>query len=63
MTLLIKLLSLGPIVFGALFAGPIAAAVLDAAGISMPLGLATLPVTCAVGCAWGCLAVLRKRWL
>ena len=63
MNWLTKLLALGPIFFGALFAGPIAAAVLEAAHIGLPLGLPALPVTCAVGFAWGCLAMKRSRWL
>ncbi len=63
MTMLTKILALGPIAFGALFAGPIWAAVMDAAGLSMPMGLPTLPTACAIGFAWGCLAVMRGRWL
>jgi hypothetical protein len=51
----------GPVFFGVLLAAPMAAAVMDQAGVS--LGIANIIPAMVVGGLWGLLTKQRGRWL
>lgn len=55
--------SLGPILFGIGFLAPLIAALLGAAGIDAPLGLAPLHFGLATGALLGLVARQRGTWL
>lgn len=60
---LTKLLSWGPAFFGVFLFGPMWAAALDAAGITLPFGVPNLYGAMGIGLILGVLAKLRGRWL
>ena len=63
MLLIEKLMPWGPVFFGLLIFAPMWAAVLEAAGLTVILGVPNIGLTLAVGFLWGLLAKSRGRWL
>ncbi len=63
MSLLKKVLDLGPLWFGLAFIAPLVAQTLDARAIETPLGLSTVHVGLAVGLVLGAVATRRGRWV
>lgn len=52
-----------PLIFAFAFLVPVIDQVLQAAGISAPLGLTTLTFALLVGGAWGLVAQFTGRWV
>ncbi|MDO8380474.1 MAG: hypothetical protein V4597_19135 [Pseudomonadota bacterium] len=63
MSLLRPILAWGPVFFGIAFLAPLFAQILQALGVTAPLGLPPIAVGLAVGGTWGLIAKLGGRWI
>lgn len=61
--LLARLFAIGPLLFAVGFFAPTFAALVEAAGIALPFGVAPLHAGLAVGIIWGGIATRRGAWI